>query len=134
MARYIVHNCYLALGWLMLMLGAVGIFVPGLPTTIFWILSLWAFTRSSEKMRRYLLQHPKFGKILRDWTDYQVVPPIGKIACTLSIGLVCIVSVLTSENILIATGLCFVLTLVCGYVITRPSRPPEPTTSSSAVL
>ena len=134
MARYIVHNCYLALGWLMLVLGGVGIFVPGLPTTIFWILSLWAFTRSSEKMRRYLLQHPKFGKILREWNDYQVVPPIGKIAACLSMGIVCVMTVLTSHHIWVATIICFSLVLVCGYVVSRPSRVPSSPQSSTAVM
>ena len=121
MARYIVHNCYLALGWLCLLLGGVGIFVPGLPTTIFWILALWAFTRSSEKMRRYLLQHKKFGKILRDWEEHRAVPMIGKIACVFSLTLVCVFSVLNMHNIFMAVITCFTLTLVAGYVVTRPS-------------
>jgi uncharacterized membrane protein YbaN (DUF454 family) len=133
MARYIVHNCYLALGWICLLLGGVGIFVPGLPTTIFWILSLWAFTRSSEKMRRYLLQHPKFGKILREWNDHQVVPTAGKIAACLSMSVVCVVSVLTMSNAWGATMICFTLTLVMGYIITRPSRIADVRSTSSVM-
>lgn len=124
MARYIVHNCYLALGWICLMIGAVAIFVPGLPTTIFWIISLWAFTRSSEKMKRYLLQHKHFGKILREWNEHQVVPMVGKIACGISLALVCVMSVLTMHSVYLATAICFTLTLVFGYVFTRPSRLP----------
>ena len=122
MARYVVHNCYLALGWLCLIIGGVAIFVPGLPTTIFWIISLWAFTRSSEKMKRFLLQHKQFGKILRDWNDHQIVPMVGKIACGISLALVCITSVLTMHSVYAAMAICFTLTLVFGYVVTRPSR------------
>ena len=133
MARYIVHNCYLALGWICLLLGGIGIFVPMMPTTIFWILSLWAFTRSSDKMRRYLLSHPKFGKILREWNDYRVVPRVGKIASCLSMTAVCVVSVLTMENTWGATMICFTLTLVMGYIVTRPSYVSEARSTSSVM-
>ena len=122
MAHYVVHNCYLALGWICFAIGSVGIFVPGLPTTIFWILALWAFTKSSPKMRRYLLQHPKFGKILREWNDHRIVPVVGKIAATLSMGIVCIVSVITMHNVMAVVSICFTLSLVIGYIVTRPSH------------
>ena len=47
----------IALGWLCVGLGFIGIFVPGIPTTIFLIIALWAFSNSSKKLRDWLLNH-----------------------------------------------------------------------------
>ncbi len=40
--------------------GIVGIFVPGLPTTVFILISAWAASRGSERLHGWLLQHPRF--------------------------------------------------------------------------
>ena len=67
------------LGWVCVSLGFVGIFVPGIPTTIFLIIALWAFTKSSEKLRYWLLNHKRFGPMLRNWESHKVVPQKAKI-------------------------------------------------------
>ena len=69
----------LSIGWICVGLGFIGIFVPGLPTTIFLIIALWAFTKSSNKLRIWLLNHKKFGPFLRDWQEHRVVPLRAKI-------------------------------------------------------
>ena len=40
------------LGWIFFAIGAVGVVVPGLPTTPFMILALWAFSNGSERLRQ----------------------------------------------------------------------------------
>ena len=53
------------LGVLCVTLGTVGIFVPGLPTTVFLLLASWAFARSSPGLHRKLHAHPRLGEFLR---------------------------------------------------------------------
>lgn len=48
-------------------LGAVGIVVPGLPTVPFVLLAAYAAARGSAKLHRWLLAHPQFGPMIRDW-------------------------------------------------------------------
>ena len=62
---------YLALGFICVGLGFVGIFVPGLPTTIFVLVAAWAFSRSSERFERWLLEHPIFGSLIKNWRQYR---------------------------------------------------------------
>jgi uncharacterized protein len=73
---------YVCLGWLMLVLGLVGVVVPLMPTTIFLILASWFFARSSPSLEAWLLGHPRFGATLRAWNETGAVPRGAKaIAC-----------------------------------------------------
>lgn len=60
---------YIALGWLSLALGVIGIFLPLLPTTPFVLLSAWCFSKSSPRFHKWLMEHKLFGKIIRAWRD-----------------------------------------------------------------
>lgn len=65
---------YMALGSFCVALGAIGVFVPGLPTTVFMIVALWAFTRSSARMRDWLYHHRHFGPALQNWVKHRSIP------------------------------------------------------------
>lgn len=58
---------YAGLGFVSLGLGIAGVILPMMPGTIFLILALGLFARSSPKMERWMLEHPKIGPPLDDW-------------------------------------------------------------------
>ena len=62
MKRYI----YIVLGLLAVGLGALGVVVPGLPTTPFLLLASWLFYRSSPRLQQWLLQS-WLGKYIRGY-------------------------------------------------------------------
>ena len=53
-------------GWLAVAVGAVGIVVPGLPTTVFFIIAAWCFGRSSPRFEQWVLNLPRIGPMVRD--------------------------------------------------------------------
>lgn len=55
---------YILIGVVSLTLGIIGIFVPGLPTTPFVLLSSWLFYRSSKRLHDWLHASP-FGKYIK---------------------------------------------------------------------
>ncbi len=58
----IIKYFYFAVGLFFVLLGLVGIVIPGLPTTIFMILAAACFFRSSTKMYDWVIYHPLFGE------------------------------------------------------------------------
>jgi hypothetical protein len=55
---------YISLGLLAVALGTLGVVVPGLPTTPFFLLASWLFYRSSPRLQQWLLAS-WMGKYLR---------------------------------------------------------------------
>ena len=56
----------------------IGAIVPGIPTTVFLVLALWCFSKSSEKLRLWIWDHPVFGRYVRDWTQKRIYPTSAK--------------------------------------------------------
>lgn len=56
-------------GLLAVALGAIGIVVPGLPTTVFFIVAASCFARSSPRFEAWVLGLPRIGALVRDHRD-----------------------------------------------------------------
>ena len=69
--------------------GGVGIIVPGLPTTIFFILAAWAFSKSSPRLEAWVLGLPKIGPLVADYRAGLGMPRRAKIsACVTMVAFV----------------------------------------------
>lgn len=68
--RSVVRWVLIALGCLCVALGAVGVFVPGLPTTPLLLLASWLFYKSSRRMQEWLLASP-LGVYIREYERRQ---------------------------------------------------------------
>jgi hypothetical protein len=116
---------YLALGFLFVGLGVIGAFLPVMPTTVFLIGALWAFSMSSKRLEDWLLHHPRFGPRLVEWRAHRVIPlraklfAWGSMAASLAIMIAVRVPVWA-----IATAAALMLVGVV-YIARCPSKPPE---------
>ncbi|MEI2429764.1 YbaN family protein [Lysobacter yananisis] len=113
---------WFALGWLMLALGAIGALLPVMPTTIFLILAVACFARSSPTFERRLLAHPRYGPALRLWREQGAVTRKGK--CFASAGMALGFALFCwgahpSLTLLLAVGLGFAAS--AAYVLSRPA-------------
>lgn len=66
---------YSALGGVFVALAALGVALPGIPTTPFLLVASYFFVRSSPRMHRKLLESRTFGPILRDWERHRALRP-----------------------------------------------------------
>jgi uncharacterized membrane protein YbaN (DUF454 family) len=119
-------------GVLAVVLGGIGVVVPGLPTTIFLILASWCFTRSCPWLEQRLLRNRFFAPYMRYLDGEAAMSWRGK---ALSIALMWLFVSLSSLTMLRADrGLawlaaCIVLLGVIGTVFIirwRPRRVAEP--------
>ncbi len=74
-----------SLGLLAVGIGAVGIVVPGLPTTVFFILAAWAFSKSSPRLEAWVLGLPRVGLLVRDYRAGLGMPRRAKVTATVMI-------------------------------------------------
>ena len=112
----------ISIGWLCVGLAFIGTLVPGVPTTIFLIIALWAFAKSSKKFHAWLLNHKRFGPLLRNWETHKVVPKKAKITMVVLQTLVVIMVHYTFNNIFVTISLIIILILVAWYVLSLPSK------------
>jgi len=66
-ASPLARGLLMAFALLCLALGIAGVFVPGLPTTVFILMAGWAAARSSPRLHAWLWRHALFGPMLRNW-------------------------------------------------------------------
>jgi len=69
-----VRLVFAGLGALFLLLGVLGLFLPVLPTTPFLLLAAACFARSSRRIFNWLLNHPQFGPLIREWREHRSIP------------------------------------------------------------
>jgi uncharacterized membrane protein YbaN (DUF454 family) len=60
-----VRLVWFAGGWAAVALGGLGIVVPGLPTTVFFIIAAWCFSKSSPRFEQWILDLPRIGPMVR---------------------------------------------------------------------
>ena len=65
---------WLLAGGLSLLVGVIGIFLPLLPTTPLVLLAAYCFSRGSKRWEAWMLAHPRFGPMVRDWRANRAVP------------------------------------------------------------
>ncbi|MCF6441614.1 YbaN family protein [Pseudoalteromonas luteoviolacea] len=113
-----------AAGIIFVGLGFIGMALPVMPTTIFFILALACFSRSSPKFEHWLLTHPKFGPSLVAWREYQVVPPKGKWGAGIGMLIGYIILCFSTAPWYVLVLVAVIEIAVLAYVLTRPSHPP----------
>lgn len=114
-----------AAGIIFVGLGFIGMALPVMPTTIFFILALACFSRTSPKFTNWLLTHPKFGHTLRAWQDHHVIPIKGKIAAALGMGIGLFCLILSNVPLWIILCVTSVKVAVMGYIVSKPSKVPS---------
>jgi uncharacterized membrane protein YbaN (DUF454 family) len=123
-ASYFGRPLLLVIGWLMVGLGFIGIFVPVLPTVPFLLVALWAFSRTSQRFHDWLYNHPRMGPPLRDWREHGAIPVRAKILAVATM----LVSFLwiafgIAQDWLLPTVAAACLIPAAIFIVTRPNGP-----------
>ncbi|AXQ29469.1 DUF454 domain-containing protein [Solimonas sp. K1W22B-7] len=104
-------------------LGIVGIFVPGLPTTVFILMAGWAAARSSPRFSHWLESHRVFGPILKNWRETRSVSRRAKWSATVAMAVCALILFLTAGKPWLAECITAVMALVLAWLWHRPEPP-----------
>lgn len=125
MLKKTVKLLYLSLGLACTGLGIIGAFMPVLPTTPFLLVALWAFSKSSERLRNWLYNHARYGKTLREWFDYGVISSRIKIIAIAALTISMPTLYLLTESLWLTSIHASVVVLTAIFILSRPSSHPE---------
>jgi uncharacterized membrane protein YbaN (DUF454 family) len=84
-------------GLLSVAIGGIGVVVPGLPTTVFFIVAAACFSRSSPRFERWVLNLPKIGRTVTDYRAGLGMPRRSKV-----VAVTMILAVSTLSAVLVA--------------------------------
>ena len=119
----VIRDLWLALGWLALGAGAIGLVLPLWPTTVFLLLAAFCFARGSERIHAWLLAHPWFGPPIRDWNRHGAISRPAKLAAGLAMLVAFAIAVLVGLAPWLLALQAAILLAVAGFVFTRPTPP-----------
>lgn len=89
---------WLALGWVAVGIGGIGIVVPGLPTTVFMVFAAWCFSKSSPRFEQWLLDLPGVGQLIRDYRAGKGMPRRAKVTALAMITIAVTISAFALDN------------------------------------
>lgn len=118
-----IRWAYAASGLAFAGMGFIGIFVPVWPTTIFLILALWCFKRSSPRLEEWLLSNRWFGQILRDWDETRSMSIPAKVISISVIWLTIGISIAVVEKLWVRVPLAVIAASLTLYLIRVKTKP-----------
>ncbi|MEL6894430.1 MAG: YbaN family protein [Actinomycetota bacterium] len=122
----IARAAWTAVGALAVVVGSIGIVVPGLPTTIFFIIAAWAFSRSSPRLEAWVLGLKGVGPAVAAYRAGDGMPRTAKIAAITMMVLASVISCLLLDawwTQALVIGLAAVGVVVVLRTPTSPAQP-----------
>jgi hypothetical protein len=117
---------FLILGWLCLLLGILGIFLPVLPTTPFALLAAYFFSKSSKNLHAWLLRQKHLGPLIQNWERHGVIRPRAKVLATVTmVVLFSYTNLFVPVSIFIKILINSIAVGVLIFIWTRPSEVPK---------
>lgn len=107
---------WLIVGGSALGLGTLGIFLPILPTVPFYLLAAFSFSKSSDRLHNWLLDHKIFGPDIRSWNENRIIHRRAKLMASAGMFGSFIIAILLQLPIAIIAVQAFCLTLVAIFI------------------
>ena len=112
-------------GWICVVLGVVGAFLPVMPTTPFLLLAAACFVRSSKRFYIWLVTHRWLGPLIRDYLDGSGIPLKAKVyaigSMWIGAGISCWLVPHLYARLFVLTS----VSLVSLYILKQKTQPPR---------
>ena len=104
-------------------IGAIGAFLPFLPTVVFMLLAAYCFARGSRRLHDWLMNHRQFGPAIRDWQQHGAIRRPAKRMAMVAIALSFVFSFGIGFADWVLAAQAMALGGVSVFILTRPEGP-----------
>ena len=119
----LIRLIFVFFGLVFLAIGIAGYILPGLPGTIFLIISAGLFGRSSPKLYTFVVQNRLFGKQIQEYYATGAIPLRAKILSISSIWVFSTISIIWAPYEWIFDLVILILALAgTAYILSKPTR------------
>lgn len=122
-----LQRTWRSVGRLCVLIGVVNAFIPVMPTTVFLLMGLWAYSKGDPALCERLLQHPRFGNALRLWVEHRQITRRGKVAALIGMGASGAITTWALGDRPLSWGIAASLVALGVYLGTREEPKAEPT-------
>lgn len=104
-------------GIMLLGIAFIGIYLPGLPWSTPAVAAAYCFSKSSERMHRWIYGHPLFGPFLTGWQEKRIFPTKAKYLMVVTMCSSLVIMWFTTGNLtaIVWTGAFMALVVVWGW-------------------
>ena len=106
-----------SIGLLAFVLGFMGLFLPVLPTTPFWLLSAFCFMRGSQQLYNWAMSYRTFNEIVTNFHIHRAIPLRVKIFSISTLWITIIVSCLLINIRWLTIVLTIIATAVTYHIL-----------------
>lgn len=104
-------------GTICLIIGITGIFIPGLPTTPFLLLTAGLYVRGSDRLYQGLIRNRYVGRYIADWQNDRTLTRKAKIASISLMWIMILISVTLIIHSPVARALVILTGLTGSYIM-----------------
>lgn len=111
-----------ASGYLFFAIGFIGMLLPLLPTTVFWIAAAACFAKSAPSMHKRILSWPGIGPAIGDYLEYKIISQRSKTIAVGGMGIAAVLIIASPLPLYIIALPLLSLVFAAIYVSTRRSE------------
>lgn len=135
MPNRVVRWAWFGLGWVCVAVGTIGIVVPGLPTTVFFVGAAACFSRSSPRFEQWVLTRPGIGPMVRDYRAGLGMPKRAKVMAVTMIAVVCSLSAFVAIDRWVVRGIVLAVGAIgIAWILWRIPTRPEPAVATAPTV
>ena len=116
---------WLCLGIILVGVAYLGVLIPGLPWSTPILGATFCFAKSSPRFHAWIMNHPKFGPFIKNWSTYRVYPTAAKYLMVVVMTSSLVVFFITVANVKATIYMAITFALIIGWATRYPGSRAE---------
>ena len=116
---------WFTLGIILVGVAYLGVILPGLPWSTPILGATFCFAKSSPRFHAWIMNHPRFGPFIKNWSKYRVYPTAAKYLMVAVMTTSLVVFFFTLANVKATIYMAITFALIIGWATRYPGSKAE---------